>query len=59
MKRLISVVFLLIQILFELHAQSYEELGDIFVHSAYTLYNRQIKKFPTEKQNVSLKHILT
>ncbi len=24
-----------------------------------TLYNRQIKKFPTEKQNVSLKHILT
>lgn len=22
-------------------------------------YNRQIKKFPTEKQNVSLKHILT
>ena len=23
------------------------------------LYNRQIKKFPTEKQNVSLKHILT
>jgi len=27
-----------------------EELGN---------YNRQIKKFPTEKQNVSLKHILT
>lgn len=25
--------------------------------SAY--YNRQIKKIPTEKQNVSLKHILT
>lgn len=26
----------------------------------YTIiYNRQIKKFPTEKQNVSLKHILT
>lgn len=24
-----------------------------------SLYNRQIKKFPTEKQNVSLKHILT
>ena len=24
-----------------------------------TNYNRQIKKFPTEKQNVSLKHILT
>ena len=23
------------------------------------MYNRQIKKFPTEKQNVSLKHILT
>ena len=34
-------------------------------HDALTLrdveyiYNRQIKKFPTEKQNVSLKHILT
>ena len=25
----------------------------------YSFYNRQIKKFPTEKQNVSLKHILT
>lgn len=25
----------------------------------FTSYNRQIKKFPTEKQNVSLKHILT
>lgn len=24
-----------------------------------SIYNRQIKKFPTEKQNVSLKHILT
>lgn len=24
-----------------------------------SFYNRQIKKFPTEKQNVSLKHILT
>ena len=43
MKRLISVVFLLIQILFELHAQSYEELGDIFVHSAYTLSRNQVK----------------
>lgn len=31
-------------------------------HSQYCfacIYNRQIKKFPTEKQNVSLKHILT
>lgn len=27
--------------------------------SDQSLYNRQIKKFPTEKQNVSLKHILT
>ena len=43
MKRLISVVFLLIQILFELHAQSYEELSDIFVHSAYTLSRNQVK----------------
>lgn len=25
----------------------------------FLFYNRQIKKFPTEKQNVSLKHILT
>ena len=25
----------------------------------FAFYNRQIKKFPTEKQNVSLKHILT
>ena len=25
----------------------------------FPMYNRQIKKFPTEKQNVSLKHILT
>lgn len=30
-----------------------EELADVLN------YNRQIKKFPTEKQNVSLKHILT
>ena len=43
MKRLISVVFLLIQILFELHAQSYEELSDIFVHSAYSLSRNQVK----------------
>lgn len=33
----------LIQILFEVHAQSYEELGDIFVHSAYTLSRNQVK----------------
>lgn len=31
----------------------YRHSGDFFT------YNRQIKKFPTEKQNVSLKHILT
>ena len=30
-----------------------------FVINLTTKYNRQIKKFPTEKQNVSLKHILT
>ena len=29
------------------------------VMSYLKIYNRQIKKFPTEKQNVSLKHILT
>lgn len=28
-------------------------------HDLHAIYNRQIKKFPTEKQNVSLKHILT
>ena len=35
---------------------------DIFTpeqSEGHSLYNRQIKKFPTEKQNVSLKHILT
>lgn len=49
-----------------------DERNDIYIHfdkkvknypllkTKYTnLYNRQIKKFPTEKQNVSLKHILT
>ena len=30
-----------------------------YVLSRQWEYNRQIKKFPTEKQNVSLKHILT
>lgn len=34
-----------------------EEVVDGHTHSYF--YNRQIKKFPTEKQNVSLKHILT
>lgn len=39
-------------------------LGKLFLFECYSLlvlinYNRQIKKFPTEKQNVSLKHILT
>nr|DAI91433.1 MAG TPA: hypothetical protein [Caudoviricetes sp.] len=29
------------------------------VQGKLIFYNRQIKKFPTEKQNVSLKHILT
>ena len=49
----------------------YEKEGDIYVTVPFqkqklandmmadTDYNRQIKKFPTEKQNVSLKHILT
>lgn len=39
-------------------------LNDIIMEFKYIdeiplYYNRQIKKFPTEKQNVSLKHILT
>lgn len=29
------------------------------IEQPFLKYNRQIKKFPTEKQNVSLKHILT
>ena len=38
-----------------------QALGDDIkeMESIDVLYNRQIKKFPTEKQNVSLKHILT
>ena len=32
---------------------------DLNAYLGKTYYNRQIKKFPTEKQNVSLKHILT
>ena len=31
----------------------------VIIAVAGAIYNRQIKKFPTEKQNVSLKHILT
>lgn len=31
----------------------------LLAYLAAEYYNRQIKKFPTEKQNVSLKHILT
>lgn len=34
-----------------------EKVDDLVVSKV--IYNRQIKKFPTEKQNVSLKHILT
>lgn len=34
-------------------------LKNHFKKEGITTYNRQIKKFPTEKQNVSLKHILT
>lgn len=33
--------------------------GDLHEIADVPYYNRQIKKFPTEKQNVSLKHILT
>ena len=31
----------------------------ILKYGGKAMYNRQIKKFPTEKQNASLKHILT
>lgn len=36
-----------------------EKTEDPIGETNYNNYNRQIKKFPTEKQNVSLKHILT
>ena len=36
-----------------------ENVSHITSDQLHGLYNRQIKKFPTEKQNVSLKHILT
>ena len=38
---------------------SYALLNLAISSSFFSFYNRQIKKFPTEKQNVSLKHILT
>lgn len=34
-------------------------IGILLTFGTSSYYNRQIKKFPTEKQNVSLKHILT
>lgn len=40
------------------HTANYGQRGDKFGYTR-EMYNRQIKKFPTEKQNVSLKHILT
>ena len=39
--------------------QVYVVNNDTLVENPIITYNRQIKKFPTEKQNVSLKHILT
>ena len=33
--------------------------NNLILEGLLSMYNRQIKKFPTEKQNVSLKHILT
>lgn len=41
--------------------ESYYNILEKYVSLINTMpdYNRQIKKFPTEKQNVSLKHILT
>lgn len=41
----------------ELLLKHSEKILDDYKQLEY--YNRQIKKFPTEKQNVSLKHILT
>jgi hypothetical protein len=40
-------------------ANIYQEFGEQNYRARAIWYNRQIKKFPTEKQNVSLKHILT
>lgn len=39
--------------------EAYSLLYKEHVQELFSYYNRQIKKFPTEKQNVSLKHILT
>ncbi len=46
----------------EIAGEEFEEIHDLFAEillRGISFYNRQIKKFPTEKQNVSLKHILT
>lgn len=43
----------------EKHAHDYVSYVDKESEVRIVKYNRQIKKFPTEKQNVSLKHILT
>lgn len=45
----------------EIAGEEFDEIHDLFAEILLRgiSYNRQIKKFPTEKQNVSLKHILT
>lgn len=43
MSRLTLILLLLIQTLSELHAQSYEELKNVFVSGAYTLSRNQVK----------------
>lgn len=37
------IIMLLVQTLFKLHAQSYEELNNIFDHGAYSLIRNQVK----------------
>lgn len=56
LKRFVSLNPLGIQTINFFNPQAVKALNKALL---VTYYNRQIKKFPTEKQNVSLKHILT
>lgn len=52
-----AIKYLLLIMLCFYGEQIYSQKKAVWVPDS--IYNRQIKKFPTEKQNVSLKHILT
>lgn len=62
MKNIIIIFFCMSMLMFQATAQNHADVKEIEVSGIVldsNKYNRQIKKFPTEKQNVSLKHILT